>query len=49
MDFKNYKRIVELQHQFNLDVFPDYLDKKLNWNNAIIAESGELFDSLGLS
>ena len=47
MDFKNYKRIVELQHQFNLDVFPDYLDKKLNWNNAIIAESGELLDSLG--
>ena len=47
MDLKNYKRIVELQHQFNLDVFPDYLDKKLNWNNAIIAESGELLDSLG--
>lgn len=47
MDFKNYRKIVELQHLFNLNVFHDYLERDLNWNNAIIAESGELLDSLG--
>lgn len=42
-----FKRMVELQHQFNKQVAEDYLDKNFNWNSAIIAESGELLDSLG--
>ena len=42
-----FKKMVELQHQFNKQVAEDYLDKNLNWNSAIIAESGELLDSLG--
>ncbi len=42
-----YKIMVGLQHQFNKQVAEDYLDKKFNWNSAIIAESGELLDSLG--
>lgn len=39
--------MVELQHQFNKQVAEDYLSKNFNWNSAIIAESGELLDSLG--
>ena len=39
--------MVELQHEFNKKVSVDYLNKNFNWNSAIIAESGELLDSLG--
>lgn len=39
--------MVELQHKFNEQTIENYLDKNLNWNSAIIAESGELLDSLG--
>ena len=42
-----FEKMVELQHQFNKQVAEDYLDKNFNWNSAIIAESGELLDSLG--
>lgn len=42
-----FKKMVELQHQFNKQISEDYLDKNFNWNSAIIAESGELLDSLG--
>lgn len=42
-----YRVMVELQHEFNKKVSVDYLDKNFNWNSAIIAESGELLDSLG--
>lgn len=42
-----FKRMVVLQHKFNKQVVEDYLDKNFNWNSAIIAESGELLDSLG--
>lgn len=42
-----FQIMVELQHQFNYQVAEDYLDKNFNWNSAIIAESGELLDSLG--
>ena len=42
-----FKKMVELQHQFNKQVAEDYLYKNFNWNSAIIAESGELLDSLG--
>ena len=42
-----FKNMVELQHKFNKQVAEDYLDKNSNWNSAIIAESGELLDSLG--
>ena len=42
-----FKKMVELQHQFNKQVAEDYLDKNFNWNSAIIAKSGELLDSLG--
>lgn len=42
-----FKKMVELQHQFNKQVAEDYLYKSFNWNSAIIAESGELLDSLG--
>jgi dimeric dUTPase (all-alpha-NTP-PPase superfamily) len=42
-----FKIMVELQHKFNKQVADDYLDKNFNWNSAIIAESGELLDSLG--
>ena len=42
-----FENMVELQHQFNKQVAEDYLDKNFNWNSAIIAESGELLDSLG--
>lgn len=41
-----FETMVELQHKFNEQTIPNYLDEKLNWNNAIIAESGELLDSL---
>jgi dimeric dUTPase (all-alpha-NTP-PPase superfamily) len=39
--------MVKLQHKFNEETIKNYLDKNLNWNSAIIAESGELLDSLG--
>ena len=42
-----FKTMVELQHKFNEETIENYLDKNLNWNSAIIAESGELLDSLG--
>lgn len=47
MENKIFIKIVELQHKFNKQVADDYLDKNYNWNNAIIAESGELLESLG--
>ena len=42
-----FKTMVELQHKFNEETTPSYLEKNLNWNSAIIVESGELLDSLG--
>lgn len=42
-----FKAMVLLQHNFNLQVAEDYLERKFNWNNAIIAESGEMLESLG--
>lgn len=42
-----FKVMVALQHKFNEETTPNYLEKNLNWNSAIIAESGELLDSLG--
>lgn len=42
-----FKTMVELQHKFNEHTIENYLSKNLNWNSAIIAESGELLDSLG--
>ena len=42
-----FKSMIELQHSFNQQIDKDYLDKNWNWNSAIIAESGELLDSLG--
>ena len=42
-----FEKMVKLQHQFNKQVAEDYLDNSFNWNSAIIAESGELLDSLG--
>ena len=42
-----FKTMVELQHKFNEQTIENYLSKNLNWNSAIIAESGELLDSLG--
>lgn len=42
-----FKTMVELQHKFNEATIENYLEKDLNWNSAIIAESGELLESLG--
>jgi len=42
-----FKKMVVLQHKFNEETIENYLSKNLNWNSAIIAESGELLDSLG--
>jgi dimeric dUTPase (all-alpha-NTP-PPase superfamily) len=42
-----FKTMVELQHKFNEQTIKNYLSKNLNWNSAIIAESGELLGSLG--
>ena len=43
-----FKKMVELQHNLNKQTAGEnYLEKNLNWNSAIIAESGELLDSLG--
>ena len=43
-----FKIIVEMQHKLNKQTAGDnYLEKNLNWNSCIIAESGELLDSLG--
>ena len=42
-----FEIMVKLQHKFNEETIENYLEKNLNWNSAIIAESGELLDSLG--
>jgi len=42
-----FETMVKLQHKFNEETIENYLDKNLNWNSAIIAESGELLGSLG--
>lgn len=42
-----FEIMVKLQHKFNEQTIPNYLDENLNWNSAIIAESGELLGSLG--
>lgn len=42
-----FKKMVVLQHKFNEETIENYLSKNLNWNSAIIAESGELLGSLG--
>ncbi len=42
-----FETMIKLQHKFNEETIENYLDKNLNWNSAIIAESGELLDSLG--
>lgn len=43
-----FQIMVEMQHNLNKKTAgQDYLEKNLNWNSAIIAESGELLDSLG--
>lgn len=42
-----FETMVKLQHKFNEETIENYLSKNLNWNSAIIAESGELLDSLG--
>ena len=47
MRVENYKKMVELQHDFNQQVDKQYLDRNWNWNSAIIAESGELLESAG--
>lgn len=47
MRVENYKKMVELQHEFNQQVDKQYLDRNWNWNSAIIAESGELLESAG--
>lgn len=47
MESNIFKSMVLLQHNFNLQVAEDYLERKFNWNNAIIAESGEMLESLG--
>jgi dimeric dUTPase (all-alpha-NTP-PPase superfamily) len=36
----------ELQHKNNVNTIPEYWIKNLAWNEAIIAESGELLESL---
>lgn len=48
MNTNIFKIMVELQHELNIQTAgADYLDKSLGWNSAIIAESGELLESLG--
>jgi dimeric dUTPase (all-alpha-NTP-PPase superfamily) len=48
MEIENFKKMVELQHSFNIQVAgEDYLQKNLPWDSAIIAESGELLESYG--
>ncbi len=47
MEKNIFNIMVGLQHKFNQQVAKDYLDKKFNWNSAIIVESGELLESLG--
>jgi dimeric dUTPase (all-alpha-NTP-PPase superfamily) len=47
MEKNIFNVMVRLQHKFNQQVAKDYLDKKFNWNSAIIVESGELLESLG--
>lgn len=42
-----FEIMAKLQHKFNEETIENYLDKNLNWNSAIIAESGELLGSLG--
>ena len=48
MEQNIFKVMVNLQHKLNIQTAGEnYLEKNLNWNSAIIAESGELLDSLG--
>ena len=48
MNTNIFKIMVKLQHELNIQTAgADYLDKSLGWNSAIIAESGELLESLG--
>jgi len=48
MKLENYKKMVELQHTLNIQTAgEEYLEKNLKWNSAIIAESGEMLESLG--
>lgn len=47
METNMFKTMVELQHRFNEQTILNYLEHNLNWDSAIIAESGELLDSLG--
>ena len=47
MEKNIFNVMVTLQHKFNQQVAEDYLDKKFNWNSAIIVESGEFLESLG--
>ena len=43
-----FEKMVKLQHNLNKQTAGEnYLEKNLNWNSAIIAESGELLVSLG--
>lgn len=42
-----FETMVKLQHKFNEETTENYLDKNLKWNSPIIAESGELLESLG--
>lgn len=43
-----FEVMVNLQHKLNIQTTGEnYLEKNLNWNSSIIAESGELLDSLG--
>lgn len=47
METNMFKTMVELQNRFNEQTILNYLEHNLNWDSAIIAESGELLDSLG--
>ena len=48
MKIDNYDTLVRLQHELNIrTISPTYLNKDINWNGAIIRESGELLDSIG--
>lgn len=43
-----FKLMVKMQHSLNIQTMgEDYLEKNINWNSAIIVESGKLLDALG--
>lgn len=43
-----FKLMVKMQHSLNIQTMgEDYLEKNINWNSAIIVESGKLLDNLG--